>query len=46
VQPGHPLHHCQQVGVLVIQLAEARIAARFQEICFTIFGSQHAFLRD
>lgn len=41
----HPLHHYQQVEVLVTQLAEARIAARFQEIYFTIFGSQHAFLR-
>lgn len=41
----HPLNHYQQVEVLVTQLAEARIAARFQEIYFTIFGSQHAFLR-
>jgi hypothetical protein len=41
----HPLHHYQQVDVLVTQLAEARITARFQETYFTIFGSQHAFLR-
>ena len=41
----HPLPHYQQVDVLVTQLAEARIAARFQDIYFTIFGSQHAFLR-
>lgn len=40
----HPLNHYQQVDVLVSQLAEARIAARFQETYFTIFGSQHTFL--
>lgn len=41
----NPLHHYQQVDLLVTQLAEARIAARFQDIYFTIFGSQQAFLR-
>jgi len=42
---AHPLPQYQQVDILVCQLAEARIAAHFQDTYFKIFGSQHAFLR-
>jgi hypothetical protein len=41
----HPRSHYQQVDFLVGQLAEARIAANFQDAYVTIFGSQHTFLR-
>lgn len=34
-----------QVELLVSQLAEARVGARFQDTYITIYGSQHARLR-
>lgn len=41
----HPLPHYPQVEVLVNQLAEARVAARFQDTYFSLLGSQHSLLR-
>ena len=40
----HPLAPYPQIELLVHQLAVAQINAEFQDIYFTLFGSQHLFL--
>jgi hypothetical protein len=41
----HPMNYYEQVDLLVTQLSEARIAAKFLETYFLITGSQYTYLR-